>query len=428
MGCRYAVRTVVLESGERLPLLLDYGTGIPLFEPTLYALTELRARSRASATIQQALRSVLALYKFLDARSINLDARLTEGRLLQLSEIDDLARECRFPIEVLGASGDADPIPAPSARLSRLPSLEKFRMRSPPPLPEIDASSAALRLRYIRAYLGWLAAYRLQRIDRSEPRHAALASESELAVRALGQRIPSTVQKDFVGERVGLSAESQARLNQVIASSSPENPWTSEHARERNELIVRWLQNLGLRRGELLGIRIPNIDFQTNEVRITRRADDPNDPRVRQPNTKTRGRLLPLDEDLVQLTRHYILNARRQFEGARRHDFLFVANGTGAPLTHAAVDRVFTTLRQKCPDLPDDLTPHVLRHTWNDCFSEVMDENRVSEETEQKMRARLMGWSETSTTAATYTKRHVQRRAHEVALKLQRSLRMAKSK
>jgi integrase len=296
-------------------------------------------------------------------------------------------------------------------------------MRSPPPLPEIDSSSAALRLRYIRSYLGWLAGYRLQRADRSKPLYAALASESELVVRTLGQRMPSTVPKDFGGERMGLTPEARARLSQVIGPSSPDNPWTSAHARERNELMVRWLQDLGLRRGELLGIRIPNIDFQANEVRIARQADDPNDPRVRQPNTKTRGRLLPLDEDLAQLTRHYILNARRQFEGAKRHDFLFVANGTGAPLTQAAVDRVFTTLRQKCPDLPDDLTSHVLRHTWNDRFSELIDANRVSEETEQKVRARLMGWSETSNTAAT-----IQRRAHEAALKLQRSLRRAGNK
>jgi integrase len=428
MGCRYAVRTVVLESGERLPLLLNCDTGIPLFEATLYSITELRARSRASATIQQALRSVLALYKFLDARRINLDARLAEGRLLQLSEIDDLARECRLPIEALGASGDPDASPTPPVRLRRASSLEKVRMRSPAPLPEIDPGSAGLRLRYIRAYFGWLTAYRLQRIDRNEPLYAALASASELAVRALGQRIPSSAAKDFVGKREGLSAQAQARLNQVIGASSPDNPWKNAHARERNELMVRWLQALGLRRGELLGIRIPNIDFQANRVRITRQADDPNDPRVRQPNTKTRGRLLALEDDLIQLTRHYILNARAQFNGASRHDFLFVATGTGAPLTEAAVDRVFTTLREKCPDLPNDLTAHVLRHTWNDCFSELMDANRVSQETEQKVRARLMGWSETSNTAAIYTRRHIQRRAHEAALQLQRSLRRAKNK
>jgi integrase len=85
-------------------------------------------------------------------------------------------------------------------------------------------------------------------------------------------------------------------------------------------------------------------------------------------------------------------------------------------------------LRRKCPDLPDDLSPHVLRHTWNDHFSELMDEKGVPEEIEHKMRSRLMGWSETSKTATTYTRRHVHKRARAAALQLQRSIARDKSK
>ena len=93
------------------------------------------------------------------------------------------------------------------------------------------------------------------------------------------------------------------------------------------------------------------------------------------------------------------MGGRRAINGARRHDFLIVANGSGNPLTLVALNKVFVALRRKCPDLPGELTPHVLRHTWNDLFSEEMDKNKVSEETEKKMRSRLMGWSETSNTA-----------------------------
>jgi integrase len=88
----------------------------------------------------------------------------------------------------------------------------------------------------------------------------------------------------------------------------------------------------------------------------------------------------------------------------------------------SALNKVFVVLRRKCPDLPDDLSPHVIRHTWNDHFSEIMDRRRVSEETEKKMRSRLMGWSETSGTAAAYTRRHVQRKAREASLALQKKL------
>jgi integrase len=135
--------------------------------------------------------------------------------------------------------------------------------------------------------------------------------------------------------------------------------------------------------------------------------------------------LLPLEESLAQLTRRYILGARRSLAGARRHDFLIVANGTGAPLTLDGLNKAFTALRNKCPDVPRDLTPHVLRHTWNDRFSELMDRERIPEDREQKMRSRFMGWSDTSKTAATYTKRHVQNKAREASLQLQRQMRKA---
>jgi integrase len=422
LGSRYAVRTLVLQSGERLPILLNSDTGSPLFEPTVYALTELRARNRAAATIEQALRAVLVLYTFTDSRGIDLNARLAKGRLLQLGEIDELARQCRLAL----AAADPHVTVALSGR--RRPSAAGVWMRSGQAPVEIDASSAALRLRYIRDYVRWLAIDRLQHIERGNPTHTALLAESELVVRLLGQRIPSTASRDFVGQRQGLSPEALARLNEVITPSSSENPWKGAHARERNALIVHWLRSLGLRRGELLGVRIPNINFQANEVRITRHADDPDDPRIRQPNTKTYGRLVPLDDELAQLTRHYILGTRRAIAGARKHDYLFVANGTGAPLTLGAVDHIFTALRRKCPDLPSDLSAHVLRHTWNDRFSELMDEKDIPEEIEHKMRSRLMGWSETSKTASTYTRRHVHKRAREAALQLQRSIAKDKPK
>ena len=63
-----------------------------------------------------------------------------------------------------------------------------------------------------------------------------------------------------------------------------------------------------------------------------------------------------------------------------------------------------------------------LCHTWNDSFSEEMDKNRVGEEQEKKARSYLMGWSETSGTAATYTRRHIRKRAQAASLQLQKNV------
>jgi len=400
-------------------MLCRRSTGLPLFEATLYSLTELRAQNRSSSTIQQALRAVMVLCLVLDRLNIDLDQRLGEGRLLELGDIEELVRWCRLPLEAF-----VDEPQRPEAT-SRVVSIEKARMRIPSPgPPEIHPNTVSIRIHYIRDYLKWRAGGHMLQMGRNRD-GATLSSlkiNSEIVLRTLDERIPPSPGRNDVGQRQGMSESELTTLVEVVQPGSPENPWKGDHAKERNALIVKWLLTLGIRRGELLGVRVSDIDFQANEVLIARRADDPEDPRTNEPNTKTRDRLLSLEEDLAVLTRRYVTGARRRIEGARRHDYLFVANGTGAPLSLSGLNKIFVVLRSKCPGLPDELSPHVFRHTWNDEFSDVMDEQQVSEETEKKMRARLMGWSETSGTAAVYTRRHTARKAKAASLALQSKL------
>lgn len=60
-----------------------------MFDPTVFALTEVRGKNLASNTIGNVLRAVMAFQLFLDARDIDLDARLADGELLSLGEIED---------------------------------------------------------------------------------------------------------------------------------------------------------------------------------------------------------------------------------------------------------------------------------------------------------------------------------------------------
>lgn len=222
--------------------------------------------------------------------------------------------------------------------------------------------------------------------------------------------------------REGLAPDVRQRLREVTRPDSPENPWAEDHARRRNALIVDWLYDLGLRRGELLSVRSSDVDFRRGVVTISRRPDDPDDPRRNQPVVKTRGRELPLSAANLDATRHYVINIRGVLHGARTHEYLFVATDTGAPLSMPALAKIFRVLRSRIADLPDHLSPHVLRHTWNDRFSEEMDQKNVPEDTEKKARSYLMGWSETSGTAATYTRRHVREQAKRVSLDLQEKM------
>jgi hypothetical protein len=67
---------------------VESATGIPLFYPTLFTVSELRARNLASATLAQALRAILVLNQILEHLHIDLQTRFSQRKVLELDEID----------------------------------------------------------------------------------------------------------------------------------------------------------------------------------------------------------------------------------------------------------------------------------------------------------------------------------------------------
>lgn len=414
---RYAVRTIMLASSERLPVLLNRTTGQPLFEPTVYSVSALRSENKASNSIDAALRAIMVLQVFLDLQNIDLNRRLREGVILGLGEIEELVRLCRLPLtklsDLLATGGVTNVAPV------RIASIEKHRMKQSAPEKSRDVTSARSRVRYIRDYLKWLVEIRLSQHGLDPQLSVALTSAGARTTDALNTRIPESRGRNTIGGREGIGQEAADMLLAVIAPDSPDNPWHGDFAKKRNQLVIHWLYELGIRRGELLGIEINDINFANNTVTIARKADSTRDPRRRQPLTKTLDRVLPITERLAQMTKDYVIGVRNGKKKGLRHGFLIVAAGTGAPLSLIGLSKVFEVLRTKCPTLPEELTPHVLRHTVNDLFSKKMDATNVSEIEEEKWRSELMGWKPGSGTASTYTKRHVREKAGEASLGLQ---------
>lgn len=412
----YAVKTIVLSSGERLPVLVALATGAPLFEPSVYVLSEIRATNRASNTIDQALRSIMVLQLFLDSSQIDIEQRIREGSVFRLSELDELVRHCRRPVADQLKCNYITP-PHNCIRRSTAESVRLVQRQLAP--TEVASQTAANRIRVIRDYLDWLVRYRMARHHSNVAEGERLRREWTSCKDVLNARLPRHKGRKTIGQREGLQPEVAERLLRVTSPASPENPWKGEATRIRNALLVRWFYELGLRRGELLNVKIPDINFQSEELIVARRADDPEDPRKDQPLVKTRDRKIPLSPSLCRLTHEYITNTRRNSEGARRHPFLFIAMGTGAPLSLSAVNAVFAELRNTFNGEFDGVTPHVLRHTWNDRFSDAIDNAKVSEAEEERMRSFLMGWSPTSKTSENYTRRHVRMKAQQVSLEMQ---------
>ena len=221
-----------------------------------------------------------------------------------------------------------------------------------------------------------------------------------------------------------MSEGSQQRLLELTRPNSNNNPF--EHAvRQRNALIVHLLYDLGIRAGELLALKVSDFDFQRNEVVVARRHGDPTDPRANQPVLKTMDRRIALSAALSGEVSRYVMSERRRYPRARRHEFLLVTHQAGPfqgmPLSVKGLNKLFSTIQRADPETLGGLTAHVLRHTANDRLSAMWDAHGVRSPEEEKMRSYLMGWREGSGTAATYTRRHVEKKAREASLMLQRT-------
>jgi integrase len=418
MANPFAVKTLQFSSGERFPVLLEIKTGVPLFLPTLYSITHLRGANRSSKTIELFLRDLIVFLIFVQIRKFDFIKRVLSNRLFEMHEIELIAYLCKLKmkdaLENLYLSSEGE------SKVIYFSSFGKGKNKSK--LEMINSASSDSKIRSICSYLDWYLDYFLSFYDLSRREKNTLRIICREQINHLRQRVSGRSSYNVLSTREGLSEEVLSHLLNKSKRISENNPWSSSFVRVRNEIMILWLVFLGLRRGELLNVQIPDISFSGATVTIARRADCPEDPRTSQPLVKTRDRILPLSSDLLKLTNEYILQHRRNIRGVKSHPYLFVAHKTGAPLSLSALNRVFRDLDIEVDGIDYKVTPHVLRHTWNDGFSRASDLKGSSDSEEQASRAYAMGWSPTSGTAATYTKRHVREKAKEVSLDYQKAI------
>lgn len=375
----------MLSGGERLPALFDGATGQPLFDPLVYVTT--RLRGRAANTIHQHVVALARLLAFCGERRIELPERVRSGRLLALHELDGL----------FGAIG-----------------TPKGRGGSKSPQRALSRVTSANRLRAIRAYLSWLTTRRLHQLAHEGADYGRYQIARDRFIAEFDARLPSV--RVNASTKSGLTPRERERLLDAVDPSSRANPWRRSSARSRNGLIVRLLYELGVRRGELLALRLEDFNARESRLGIVRRPDNPKDPRRKQPVVKTAERVLQLSSGLAEDLLQYVLRDRAPLVKGR-HGFVFVATRNGAPLSASGLDKVFTQLRT-VKGLPRSLTSHTLRHDWNDRFSATADEKRIAAGDEMRLRKYLQGWRWDGS-AQRYNRRHIVKRANEALLGMQ---------
>ncbi|MCT7628392.1 tyrosine-type recombinase/integrase [Aliarcobacter butzleri] len=416
---RFKEKTIITPTGESFPLLVNSDTGIPDINSTLFILTQVRSKGKAVATIKYTLRNISFFKLLLEKYDISeefLIKRFEEGIIFHHYELERIIEDCKFKIEdIINDVKNAKDNEIPLMKNFSLKSLEKFRSKNYfDKRSFVDKASAGNRLRTIRSYVIWLVEVHLSRAKINSLNFLTLKDNAKDFKEKIEARIPPKSSNSLIDGKEGLSEDEMKTLLDLINRKSENNPFRGEFLRSRNEVIFVWLIKFGIRKGELLNIKISDIDFRKKQVTILRRADDIADPRINKPNVKTKSRILAIPDKIMEITEHYILDHRSKIRGAKKNEYLIVSGTNGDPLSLEAIAVMFRRLRQKFPTLPEDFTAHILRHTWNDNFSKLMDKKGIPEEREQQIRNYQMGWRDGSKMAENYTKRHTREKANEV--------------
>lgn len=115
----------------------------------------------------------------------------------------------------------------------------------------------------------------------------------------------------------------------------------------RDRLVVEVLYGAGLRRSELIGLRIGDIDFSRGQIRVRGKGG--------------KERLTPLLPDLAAGLKAYLTLRNEQF-GADRSGWLFLT-GKGNPFYPKRVNNIVKSSLSLITSL-EKKSPHVLRHSF----------------------------------------------------------------
>jgi len=300
----YVVLNVVLESVERLPCLVNRPTWIPVRVGTRWTARYRRYRVQSS-TLENNLRVLGRIYDW--ARNIgrfDLDDYLTSGQSLNARQMESLALYFRTRGEGAETVVGADPS-ALDHHLSVAENFLKWALDS-----DNRGGARTLTLEELSA----------QRTH-SEDVFRSLRTGTRPC-----QRIRPLSEQEVASLRRVLTPKAESGGDWVF----PKGVFY-RHAQLRNWLMVEIALELGLRRGELLKLRLDSLPRGSDDgLRVLRRPDDPHDSRQREPAVKTAERVVPVSRSLLSLFRAYLISAPPLGGVTGKTPYLFVTGG-GAP-------------------------------------------------------------------------------------------------
>lgn len=362
---------------------------IPAYYPNLYVTLEQSAR--ALNTQQKYLEHIGLFEGFLEYESVDLLVRLEErpqSRYLTDNEISRFVADAALNKSTLNKKyTDVRLLPAAYATVGKI--------------------HAQQRLEAVRDYLKFL----YDKLGDEATRDAAVDDLERRFNRKIKSARPAW-KKNRNDEMKGLSHQERNRLLEVMHPDGSENPFANEALKLRNYIILLLGLELGLRRSEMLLVKISDIRWHSRELLVVNLENEDIDLRTLAPQFKTHERMLQMGDELIWALQTYADTCRVSKKGlskAKKHPFLLVSHrrNEGGPLSIKALDGVLPRVGKVVPEL-EHVHLHVLRHDAVYTLLESMrkeleiltPEDRTT--TVQKVLTYAFGWSPESNMPSLY--------------------------
>lgn len=360
--------------GARRKVLVQ--CSLPVYYPNLYMTVEQSAR--ALNTQQKYLEHIGLFEAFLEYESADLVGRLEERPKSQYLTDNEISRFV------------AD------AALSKLALDKKYSGARllPAAHTTVGRIHAQQRLEAVRDYLKFL----YDKLGDEATRDAAI-DDLELRFNRKIKSARPAWKKRKNDEIRGLTHQERERLLAVMHPESDENPFANEALKQRNYIVLLLGLEMGLRRSEMLLIKLSDIHWHNGQLSVVNLEDENVDSRASAPQFKTHERMLQMSNELIWALQTYV-DTYRVLKNTRKHPFLLVSHrrNEGGPMSIKALDGVLPRVGKVVPEL-EQVHLHVLRHdsvyTLLESMREELEKFTPEDRTTQvqKVLTYAFGWS-----------------------------------
>jgi integrase len=227
------------------------------------------------------------------------------------------------------------------------------------------------------------------------------------------------------GIRKGLNDKEVKFLIECLNPDRPDPIGRDPAVRFRNYISTMIMLYLGLRPGELLTLRVEDVEIGAIScIRVRRRPPDPKDTRRPRPQIKRSGRVLPIeDPSFAAKLDLYIMEWRDKLESKSEEesDYLILSD-EGTPLSQSSLTQLYQNLRnQFLTHLPEHLSAKALRHTFSSRIERALRESGMDEDRRRQALALLRGDSSLDSQSV-YIAQEIEEQANLALRKFQNKL------